>query len=359
MEKIRVAVVGCGMIADRAYLPGIAQMEKADLVAVCDIVEERAKRQQARFNVPRSYASLDAMLDGEEFDLLVDLTDIPSHYGLNLLALQAGKHVYSEKTFAQTVEQATELIELAEARGVKLGAAAATMLSPINLRAKSLIEEGAIGKVSFAKVLSSHGGPAYFPTWPVDPTWFYKQGSGPILDMGVYGLHTITGILGPAKRVTAVSGISDSVRFVRGGPFKGKRIDVEEDDLTVIVLDFGQATFAVVDASYCVRASRAPSLEIYGADGTIAADPMDWIGLGNPLSLWRDEVELGIRGWTDVELQDTRWELPMGVEHLIDCILEDRHPITSAQHARHVLEIMNTCLKAARTGVAQELTTTF
>jgi len=359
MDKIKVAVVGCGMIADRAYLPGIAQMEKADLVAVCDIVEERAKRQQARFDVPRPYASLDAMLAGEEFDLLVNLTDIPSHYALNLIALQAGKHVYSEKTFGQTVEQATELIETAKAKGVKLGAAAATMLSPINLKAKSLIEDGAIGKVAFAKVLSSHGGPAYFPTWPVDPTWFYKQGSGPILDMGVYGLHTITGILGPAKRVTAVSGISDSVRYVRGGPFKGKRIDVEEDDLTVIVLDFGQATFAVVDASYCIRASRFPSLEIYGADGTITADPMDWIGVGHPLSLWRDEVELGIRGWTEVEVQGTAWELPMGVAHLIDCILEDKDPITSGEHARHVLEIMNTCIKAARTGEAQKLTTTF
>ena len=359
MDKIKVAVIGCGMIAEQAYLPGIIQMEKADLVAVCDIVEERAKLMQSRYNVPRAYPHIDALLAEEEFDLLVNLTTIPAHYGLNLKALRAGKHVYSEKTFTQTVDQATELIELAKVQEVKLGAAAATMLSPVNQKVKSLIEERAIGKVTFAKVLSSHGGPAYFPVWPSDPTWFYKKGSGPILDMGVYGLHTITGILGPAQRVVALSGISDSVRTVRGGPFKGKRIDVEEDDLTLIMLDFGGATFAIVDSSYCVRASKAPTLEVYGADGTISANPMDWIGAGSELSLWRDEVGLGVRGWTDVEVQDVPWSLPMGVAHLIDCILEDKAPITSGEHARHVLEIMSTCITAARTGQAQELTTTF
>jgi predicted dehydrogenase len=359
MEKVKVAVVGCGMIAERSYLPGIAQMSRADLVAVCDIVEDRARLLQSKFNVPHYYTDLVTMLDEEDFDLLVNLTIIPAHYPLNLTALQAGKHLYSEKTFAQTVEQATELIDTARAQGVKLGAAAATMLSPINQKAKSLIEEGAIGKVTFAKVLSSHGGPAYFPAWPTDPTWFYKEGSGPILDMGVYGLHTITGLLGPAEQVMALSGISDAVRTVRGGPFEGKHINVEEDDLTLIMLDFGQVTFGIVDASYCVRASKAPSLEVYGTDGTISADPMDWIGIGQPLSLWRDEVALGIRGWTDVALQDIAWDLPMGVAHLIDCILEGKQPITSGEHARHVLEIMNTCITAARTGKAQKLTTSF
>ena len=356
MDKIKVAVVGCGMIAEQSYLPAILQMQKAELVAVCDIVEERAKLLQGEFKVPRSYTDLEVMLGEEEFDLLVNLTTIPMHYPLNLRALQAGKHLYSEKTFAQSVEQATDLIETARAKGVKLGAAAATMLDAVNQEMKSLVREGAIGKVAFAKVISSHGGPAYDRVWPADPTWFYERGSGPLLDMGVYGLHTITGILGPAKRVMAFSGISDPVRYVRGGPFKGKRIDVEADDLTLIMLDFGQATFAIVDASYCIRATKAPSLEIYGAGGTITVNPSE---AEHALSLWRDEVKLGIRGWTNVKVEGEPWSLPRGVEHIIDCILEDKRPVTSGEHARHVLEIMSKCVEAARTGQTQELTTTF
>jgi len=215
--------------------------------------------------------------------------------------------------------------------------------------------------VAFAKILSSHGGAAYYPAWPNDPTWFYKKGSGPLFDLGVYGLHSITGILGPAKRLAAFSGISDPVRFVRGGPFKGKRIDVEEDDLTLIMLDFGETTFATVDASFCVRASRAPFMEIYGADGTITANPMGWIGEGQPLSLWRDEAELGVRGWTDVQVsaQEMDWTVADGVKYLVDCILEDMDPIISGEHARHVVEIMSASMESARTGEPQELTTIF
>jgi predicted dehydrogenase len=357
--KVKIAVIGCGMIAEESYVPGIVQMEKANLVAVCDSSAGRAELLRNMFDVPRSYTSLDTMLAEEEFDLLVNLTPIQAHYAINLKALQADKHVFSEKTFAQTVQEATELIQTAKAKGVKLGAAAATMLSDVNQKIKRMIEEGAIGKVAFAKVISSNGGPAYEPIWPADPTWFYKKGAGPVRDMGVYGLHTITGILGPAKQVTAFSGLSDPVRYVRGGPFKGKCIDVEEDDVTLFMLDFGDATFATVDASFCVRATKAPSLvsmEIYGSDGTIVGSVWE---AKNPLSVWRDEVKLGVRGWTDVETAPEPWELPSGVEHLVDCIMEDREPIPSGEHARHVLEIINKGLVAARTGQTQKLETTF
>ena len=356
MDKVKLAVVGCGMIAERSYLPDIVKMARADLVALCDVVEGRAKLMQSMFDVPRIYTDFDAMLAQEEFDLLVDLATIPMHYPLNLKALQAGKHVYSEKTFALTTEEATELIDTASAKGVKLGAAAATMLNPVNQTIRRLIQEGAIEKVTFAKVVSSHGGPAYSVAWPTDPAWFYKKGAGPLPDMGVYGLHSITGILGPAKRVTALAGISDPVRYVRGGPAGGARIDVEEDDLNLILLDFGEATFAIVDASFCIRASKAPSMEIYGAGGTITVNPR---GAENPLSMWRDDLTLGVRGWTDVEVDRRPWGLPSGVEHLLDCIVEDNEPVVSGEHARHVLEIMDKTKVAAQTGATQTLETTF
>jgi predicted dehydrogenase len=146
---------------------------------------------------------------------------------------------------------------------------------------------------------------------------------------------------------------------VRGGPFKGTRIDVEEDDVTLFMLDFGDATFATVEASFCVRATRAPSLvfmEFYGSDGTVSGSVWE---SKDPLSVWRDEGELGIRGWAEVQTDPEPWGLPSGVEHLIDCILDDTNPIPSGEHARHVLEIMNKGMVAARTGQTQKLETTF
>jgi len=150
MDKIKVGLVGCGVIAERAYLPEIAKMPKASLVAVCDQVESRALQASAKHAVPQVYTDLDEMLERSGIDLLVNTTHIQAHFDVNLRALKAGKHVYSEKPMTGTVLEATVLIEEARSRGLKLGAAAATMLNPVNQKIVAMIRNGAIGKVSFA-----------------------------------------------------------------------------------------------------------------------------------------------------------------------------------------------------------------
>ena len=177
-----------------------------------------------------------------------------------------------------------------------------------------------------------------------------------MLDLGVYGLHTLTGILGPAQRVTCLAGISDPVRYVRGGPFRGKRIDVEMEDNILLMLDFGNATFTFVDGTFCVRAATGPRLEIYGSKGTITVPRQRG---GQPFRLYREELDLGIRGWTELELPERDNWFTGAVAHMIDCILEDEEPVVSAEHARHVIEIMTKAVEAARQGRTLELETTF
>jgi predicted dehydrogenase len=356
MEKVKVGLVGCGVIANSSYLPGIVATPTAELVAVCDIVEERAKAAAEQFGASQVYTDLDEMLEQSGIEFLVNTTHIQAHYEVNLKALQAGKHVYSEKSMTNTVEEATTLIEEAERRNLKLGAAAATMLGIINQKIRELIEQGEIGKVAFAIARHSHESAAYFPYWATDPTWFFKPGGGPLLDLGVYGLHTLTGILGPAKRVTCLAGISDPVRYVRGGPYQGKRIEVETEDNILLMLDFGNATFAFVDGTFCVRAQTGPRLEIYGSKGTLSVPGMRE---GPPLKLYREELDSGIRGWTTVEQPQANDWFTGAIGHMIECILEDKQPVVSAEHARHVIEIMNTCYDAAQKGCTLELETTF
>jgi len=357
MDKVKVGILGCGMIANSTYMPGIAKMANVEMVAACDLIEERATAACEQYDIPDAYIDLGDMLDGTALDLVVNLTNIQAHYETNLKALRAGKHVYSEKTMATTVAEATDLIEAARDQSVRLGAAAATMLSPMNQKIAQLLEVDAIGKVTFVVSHHSHGGAASFEGWKTDPTWFYKPGAGPMLDLGVYDLHTWTGLLGPATSVTALSGISIPQRTVRSGPVKGKVIDVEVDDNTLILLDFGEATFAFVDATYCVQARRGPLQEIYGSEGTINVNDR---GASAPLSIYRDDVELGIKGWMDIDLRSERWSLEWGVAHLVDCILDpEMEVITSGEHARHVIEIINKSYEAAREGCAMTLETTF
>ena len=365
---LRAGMLGVGTIAVVSYgfLPGLQEMQdEVTVVAVADPALERAREVAAKYGIPTAYATLDEMLERSDIDLVINLTPIPLHGSTSRKILEAGKHIIAEKPIAATLEEADALIDLANAKGLKYVVAPPSMLQPSRMEAKRLVEAGAIGQPCFARVRSSHGGPAV-GAWPLDPTWFYQEGSGPLLDMGVYGIHEITGILGPAKRVVAFSGITEKVRTVRGGPFKGKQIHVTTDDNTLLMLDFGDSAYAVIDGTFNVNAAKSPKIEIFGRAGTINI----WDHQSDPsaptLEIFRLDAVPGIDGWitprgfssgSDSQLQ--RYRRAILVKHLVECINEDRHPILSAEHARHALEIMIKAIESARSGQALDLRTTF
>jgi predicted dehydrogenase len=366
---LKAGILGTGTIATSpvGYFVGLNQMkEKVIVQAVADPVVERATSVARVNGVPEVYASLEAMLEKSDIDIVVNLTPIPLHAETCLKILQAGKHQVVEKPIATTVAQADELVELANSKGLKFVVAPPNMLQANRIEAKRLVAEGAIGQPCFARVRSSHGGPAG-AYWPLDATWFYQKGSGPLLDMGVYGIHDITGIFGPAKRVVAFSGITEKVRTHRGGPFKGKPIEVTEDDNTLLMLDFGNSCFAVVDGTFNVNASKSPQIEIFGRQGTINVHNQSAAG-EPPIEVFRLDAAPGIDGWITprtsgmafaLEGDRRRYARAILVSHLVDCINENKHPVTSAEHARHALEIMNKSIESARTGKALDLVTTF
>lgn len=353
-KRWRVAVIGCGSIAEY-YLREIPTWPNAEVVAVCDMDGERAREMAAQFKVDRWFDSLDRMLAECEFEILADVASIPAHYEINLKALRAGKHLYSQKPLTTRVEEAAHLIEEARQRGLKISASPVHMLRSDMQEAARLIREGVIGKVSFVRCSVSHGGPEYFQYRTQDPTWFYRPGAGPVLDMGVHGLHQVTGLLGPAVSVACMSGISEQVRVVRTGTFDGMEIRPEMADNTVMMLDFGQGTFAVIDASFCKKASRAPSLEVWGAKGTITFSRE----AGKRLELFIDQRETGLRGWMEPSRHWPETRQADGVKDLIAAIEEGREPVLSAAHAMHVIEIMQKAEVAAREGRTLPLTTRF
>jgi predicted dehydrogenase len=104
--KVKIAVVGCGMIAENSYVPRIVKNPEAELVAVCARSEESGALMRRRFGIARVYSDLDRMLAEEPLDLVINLTPNQAHYTINLKVLEARKHLYSEKTLALTVERA-------------------------------------------------------------------------------------------------------------------------------------------------------------------------------------------------------------------------------------------------------------
>jgi len=367
---LRAGILGTGTIATSptGYLVGLMQMkDEVVTVAAADPVVERARSVAAQYGIPEVYASLDEMLEKSDLDLVINLTPIPVHGSTSLQVLRAGKHLVVEKPIATTMEDADAIVELANRQGVLCVVAPPNMLQQNRIDARRLVREGAIGHPCFARVRSSHGGPAA-GAWPLDPTWFYQEGSGPLFDMGVYGIHDITGILGPAKRVVAFSGITEKVRTVRAGPYAGKKIEVTVDDNTLLMLDFGQSTFAVVDGTFNVNAAKGPQVEIFGRTGTINLYNTFQDPSAPPLEVFRLDALPGLDGWItprprggpgSPEDQRQRYRRAILVKHLVDCLRENRRPVTSAEHARHALEIMLKAIESARQGRVLDLETTF
>ena len=253
------------------------------------------------------------------------------------------------------------------------------MLRPHNQETRRLIESGAIGTVSWAACGAAFGN--YHQAEPerqggdaltnVDPSWYFrKPGGGPLYDVTVYSLHGLTGVLGPVRRVTALSGTLLPQRLVNG-----RSMTVEAHDNTLMLLDFGANTFAM--AFGAAAGSLTPGVEFdfsaryYGTEGEIWGLTMN----GKPFSYpGRDIAVSAPDGGQHSNFGGNEWILPHitpahrdltehhvfeDVMQLVDWALDGTPSVATAEHARHVIEIIECAYRAAETGLTQQLTTTF
>ncbi|MGI9862999.1 Gfo/Idh/MocA family oxidoreductase [Moorella naiadis] len=359
---VKLGVVGCGYIAQQDYLPVLVRedvRECVELTAVCDRVPGRAEEIKKKYGAKEAYEDYDRMLAEADPDVVAILTPIPLHYEQVVKAIKAGKHVYVQKSMTVTFQEAMEVVDLAEKEGIKLCASPGQMLDPYHLEAKRLIDAGAIGKVCFVRGHGCHPGHENQELFGIDPSWYYAPGGGPVRDVAVYPLTSITGILGPAKRVSAFSGIA-----IKDRSWNGKRLDVTMDDNTVITLDFGDGVFASVEGSFCMRRVNTPQIELYGAKGVIQIG--HWARPNPPLEVYTEEDILGFKaGWylplNPISAKPTPPIKPTAADllHLVECVRLDRNPVPSGAHAMHVIEIIEKAYESAVTGRAIELTTVF
>lgn len=367
--KLRIGIAGAGMIAtcDWGYLPKIGELaERVELTAVADLARSRAQTLADEYGIRAVCSTVQEMAARDDVDAVLNLTPIQMHHETSLAALQAGKHLISEKPLASTVAQADELIDLAARQGLRIVCAPFNAIDPITVLVRDAVLGGRIGRPAFARVRSSHAGPAA-QAWPSDPTSIYQEGAGPMVDMGVYGLHQITAVFGSAHRVTALSGVTAPVRVIAAGPFEGKLIPVTAPDNNLVVLEFAESVLAVIDATFNVRAARSPQMEIFGLDGTLNV----YDAVPHPDAAWAEASVLDgdghLSSWEDLEDEQARkasarfrhMSRTTIIEHMADCLDTRTEPVLSAEHARHVLEIMVAAQVSARDGVTVPLRTTF
>lgn len=358
----RVAVVGCGSFGCGTYLPNIGKEANAVCTAVCDIVPERAQKAAERFHVPAWYTSVEDMLKVGDFDICIDAASIQAHHEINMAVLSAKKHLISQKPAAPTVELFDEQIALAKKMGVKFACAPIHPMRFDLAVAKQIMASGGIGEPSYLKCNLAHGGPEYFQYRDADPSWFYEDGAGALVDMGVHGLQIATTVFGPIESISCLGMITDPARRVRSGAFNGKTIQSDRcPDEYLITMRFKNGKAGFLDTGFSQKASKTPQLEIYGTRGTIAFTQQY---MTNPMpEVYVDSDALGLRGWVTPSLWETVPE-KLGsqcciLKDLVRAIENDTAPVLSPEHARHILEVMTKIPTAVATGATVTMETTF
>jgi len=338
---IGLGIIGCGNVLE-AYVPQCARLHSqrlAELVVACGRPNQRERA--LALGVPRFSTDETEVLRDPAIDAVIILTSMPEHARLAAAALKAGKHVLIEKPLATNLEDARMLLQLADDCKRHLVCAPFTTLSPTFHTIASRVLAGDIGKPSLARARYGWSG----PWWS---EWFYKPGGGSLFDLGIYCITSLTGLLGPVKRVTSFAGVAIPEREING-----RRVAVEAEDNAQVLLDFGEACFGVVTSGFTMQQYRSPALEIYGATGTIQMLGDDWDPDG--YELWQNAAGC----WQVFKETMPDWSWADGLSHLVECLHRNTTPAVTKEHAFHVLEIILKAQQSARAGRALAIESTF
>jgi len=342
-KPVRVGVIGCGSVM--AHYMRLAEQLScrglAEVVAACDINPEKRRRMRDQYGVERFTTNYREVVEMADVDLVLVLTSMGEHGEITRAALAAGKHVLVEKPMAVTLEEAAHIVELAQTSAGYLVPAPHVILSQTYQTIWKRVRRGDIGRVVLARALYGWSGPGW-------GEWFYRMGGGALFDLGVYNVTSLTGILGPAKRVMAMIGVAIPERIINGIPTR-----VEAEDNAQVLIDFGESVFAVVTTGFTLQGYRCPAIELYGTTGTLQMMGDDWDPDG--YELWQNEVG----AWQVYAEPDPSWPWTDGLRHMVECIEMGQRPLITPEHSYHVLEIMIKAQESGRDGQAKLIHSTF
>ncbi|MFH1745913.1 MAG: Gfo/Idh/MocA family oxidoreductase [Planctomycetota bacterium] len=345
----KVGLVGCGNISD-VYLKNAAALAAIEIVACADIILERAAAKAAEFGVP-GFGTVDALMEDDGIEIILNLTTPAAHSDIALAALAHGKSVYNEKPLATTRAAGRRILDDAKKSDLHVGCAPDTFLGGAWQTARKLIDDGAIGAPVAATAFMTYHGPE---SWHPDPAFFYKEGAGPMFDMGPYYLTALINLLGPVARVSGSARVSFPQRTVTSEPKRGQIIEVETPTHVVGILDFAAGPVATILTSFDIWHANLPCLEIYGSRGSMSLPDPNGYGGVIRLRAAKDDA------WREItpSFGYTGNERGLGVADMASAARSGRPHRANGELAMHVLDIMHAIHDSSRDGRRASLTTT-
>ena len=343
MRRGRVAIVGTGDIADR-YAADIGRQPDLQLSGAVDLDAARAAAFAERHGV-RAYRDLDDALADTDVDLVANLTAHRAHVPVTTAALDASRHVFSEKPFALTAADARNLLALADERGVGLAAAPTVFLGELAQTARRWIADGRLGTVRAVYAEVNWG---RIEAWHDRAEAFYEI--GPLFDVGVYPLTLVAALLGPFRRVEAAYAdrLLRERRTKAGGTFEV----AAPDFVTAILTTMDGAVVRLTANFYVTDPARQRGVELHGDAGSLWLS--NWFQFEGTLEF----APVGEQYRTVPLLRTPAVAMPwaVGLADLWVSVNERRRPSADGELAAHVVEVLESIIRAAETGRTIEMT---
>ena len=400
-RKVKVGIVGCGVVATAYYLPYLMKMDTVELVAVCDRFETRTRACARLFGAREQYLDYYEMIERADIEAVFILTAPGTHVPFTLKAIQAGKHLLLQKPMATNMRDARRIASAVRQAGVKavIEPSAGTPLDPDMALLRKLVKQGALGDVQWFS-LAYTGPTTYGPSLgnnPYGQDAFYTQASGGFLFDFPYGPIQIVGVLGPCKSVMAAACISSVENSIvpegKYDEFLAQVTDPLQANYWDVVLDLPRtqrvqmeaydnvySIYEMADGSIgtchvgrihhpVLPGTGGGSLQIFGTQGNLI------FGAGYTASIVSKRTDLlpqvDADGWFHIpprgDVHRAKWPQPtpgafnyyhQSTQHLIDCILEDRPPMVNVGWGLHITEMMAGAAESAVTGQRYQMTTT-
>ncbi|MFI3211771.1 MAG: Gfo/Idh/MocA family oxidoreductase [Eubacteriales bacterium] len=348
METVKIGIVGIGDISG-IYLKNITTMFKEiEILAVCDFIKEKAQKAVDDYKIPKIYDTMEELFADEEIDIVLNLTRPYEHYAVTSAALEAGKHVYSEKPLGATLEEGEKLVALAEEKGLMLGGAPDTFMGAGIQTCRKLIEDGYIGDViSSSCTMMCHG----HESWHPDPAFYYQFGGGPMMDMGPYYITALINLMGGIKSVTGIVKSNFEERIITSEPKFGEVVKVEVPTHVLGMMHFDNGAVGTIITTFDVYNKEQAGFVIYGTKGTLfVPDPNTF---GGKVELLRPEEGEVVPMPLVFDYKENSRAL--GLADMAKALQTGREFRADYHQTLHVLEVLTSFERSSQKGGAEEI----
>lgn len=324
-SKLRVAVVGCGAIAESCHIPGYRQHPSISEIILCDPVEKILRETQARFQIETTYTDFEEMLRRERIDLLSICTPNYLHAGMVIPAARKGIHILCEKPMTLSLAEAEKIRKAISVKRVKFMVAFSHRFRIANQIAKEMLVAGKIGQAFMIRVRFGHEGP--YPGWG-KTNWFYdkeKAGHGALMDMGIHAMDLVRYYAGDVSGIMA-----RTATLLKPIPL---------DDNALMIVEFESGMLGYIDVSWTSKPGFN-GVEIYGSGGTIIVD------YERGLQYFDGEKA----AWATIPVDEAEGSWERQMKYFVDCVIQDDDPEPGFLEGLASLKIALAAARSAESG---------